>query len=195
MRRLRQARLAGLDHERELQPVAAVRLLLVIADQRLGDAELAVGLEVRVLRVVDLRSDGLEAGLVDQKVQVRGAHVVALLRGEQRARRSVGRHRVAGGLDAGEAERAVLARGELAAQVHLGLRRVLVLVEADGGGMPDVDLCLLNRLTSPVTNPSFERKTRTRRRRAQQRRAVFALRRSRAEERAEIVGLRRLARC
>ena len=68
-------------------------MLDVFTDQRAGDAELAVGLEVRIFRVVDLRGDRLEAGLIDEKVQMRGAHVVPALRREQRARRAVGRHR------------------------------------------------------------------------------------------------------
>src|SRR5688572_31250753 len=70
--RLRPARLAGLDDEGEAQPVG-VALALEVADQRLGDAELAVGLEVRILGVVDLRGDGLVARLVDEEMQMRRA--------------------------------------------------------------------------------------------------------------------------
>src|SRR5438874_5820353 len=65
-RRLRPARFARLQPERELERIRTVRLSYVVADQRLGDAELAVGLEVRILGVVDLGGDGLEARLVDE---------------------------------------------------------------------------------------------------------------------------------
>jgi hypothetical protein len=66
-------------------------------------------------------------------VKVRGAEVVPLLRAEKQAVWAVDRHRIAGGLHGPEAERAVGLGGELAAQIHLGLRGVLVLVEAHRG--------------------------------------------------------------
>src|SRR5947209_19446003 len=59
-RRLRPARLTRLEAERELESIRTVRLSYVVADQRFRHAELAVGLEVRVLGIVDLRGDGLE---------------------------------------------------------------------------------------------------------------------------------------
>src|SRR5947209_7444944 len=45
-RRLRPARFARLQAERELESIRTVRLSYVVADQRLGHAKLAVGLEV-----------------------------------------------------------------------------------------------------------------------------------------------------
>src|SRR6266853_1081975 len=71
-RRFRQAALAGLEREFEFQNVL-VFFFREIPYKCLRDAELAVGLQVRVLGIVDLRGDGLEAGLVDEEVDVRGA--------------------------------------------------------------------------------------------------------------------------
>ena len=73
-------------------------------------------------------------------MDVRRPERVAALRPQQAADHAVGRDRVAGGLDRAEPEAAVRVGRELAAQVHLGLLRVLVLVEADRRGVPDVDL-------------------------------------------------------
>src|SRR2546422_8908196 len=64
-----------------------------------------------------------------QEGEVRRAEVVPLLGTQQRAGRPVGRHRIARGLDAAEAEGAVRVGGKPAAQVHLRLRRILVLVQ------------------------------------------------------------------
>ena len=47
---------------------------------------------------------------------------------------------------------AVLVGRELAAQVHVGLGRVLVLVEAFGRGLPDVDLGVGDRLAVAVVD-------------------------------------------
>src|SRR6185503_21139806 len=96
----------------------------------------------------------------------------------------------AGWLDGGEAERAIRQRGELAAQVHLRLRGVLVLVEADGGGVPHVDFGAGERLALRVLDPALEDQLRSWCRRAQQRRAVLAFGRAGTEERPEVVRLR-----
>src|SRR6267378_2860204 len=86
-RRLGQPALARLEGEREFERVF-LAVPLEVSDQGPGDAELAVGLEMRVAGVVDLRGDGLEARLVDQEVEVRRAEVVPLLGTQQRAGRS-----------------------------------------------------------------------------------------------------------
>src|SRR4051812_14546224 len=138
-RRLGKPGFAGLELERVLQLVAFA-LLHEIADQRLRHAELRVGLEMRILGIVDLRGDGLVSRLVDEEVQVRRPHVVALLRREQRARRAVDGHGIARWLHAPETERTIALRGKDAAQVHLRLLRILVLIEPGRRGLPDVDL-------------------------------------------------------
>src|SRR5688572_32146877 len=69
-------------HESERKRIA-VAVLPVVADERLRHPELAVGLEIFVLWIVDLRGDGLVARLADQEVQVRGTPVVAPLRAQQ----------------------------------------------------------------------------------------------------------------
>ncbi|MNN08741.1 hypothetical protein D3C81_1216030 [compost metagenome] len=64
---------------------------------------------------------------------------MALLRGQQRAHRAIGRHRVAGGTHRAEAIAAVRIGMEAAAQVAVGLRRVLVVVQADRRSLPHLD--------------------------------------------------------
>src|SRR5205085_8790228 len=154
--RLRATRLAGLQAERELERIRAVGLSYVVADQRLGHAKLAVGLEVRILGIVDLRGDGLEAGLVDEEVDMRWSIIVTALRAEQRAGRSFGGHRIAGRFYALEAERAVGVRLEAPAQIHVRLLGILVFVQAGGRGLPHIDLRVLDRLARHVADPTAE---------------------------------------
>ena len=104
----------------------------IVADQMAGDAKLHVGFQKLVVLHVDLRDQRLEAVLGGEEMQMRGAHVVAPLRAQQVAGRSVDRDRIARRLDAAECDVAVGIGGELAAQVHVGLHRVLVLVETFG---------------------------------------------------------------
>ena len=54
----------------------------VVPHQRLGDAELHVGVQIRIVAAVDLRELALEPGLDDQEVQVRGTQVVPALRAQ-----------------------------------------------------------------------------------------------------------------
>src|SRR5215211_954539 len=107
-----------------------VVVALVVADEMAGDAELHVGVETRIVVDVDLRDQRLEPVLGGEEMQVRGAHVVAALRAQELAHRAVDGNRVAGRLDAAEAEAAVAVGDELAAQVHVRLHRVLVLIES-----------------------------------------------------------------
>src|ERR1700716_2160489 len=92
--RLRQAALARLEREFEFQDVL-VFFLCEISYKRLCDPKLTVCFQVRVLGIVDLRGDGLEAGLVDKEVDVRGAEVVPFLRAQQRAGGTVDGDRIA----------------------------------------------------------------------------------------------------
>ena len=51
-------------------------MLDVFADQMPRDAELGIGFEVRVFRIVKLRDQRLEARLVNQEMKMRRPHVV-----------------------------------------------------------------------------------------------------------------------
>src|SRR3954466_10992963 len=64
----REPRLAGLEHEVELQCVGVLAGLHVVTNQGARNAELAVGLEHRIVRIVDLRCNGLVAGLVNEEM-------------------------------------------------------------------------------------------------------------------------------
>ena len=61
---------------------------------------------------------------------MRRPHIVPALRAQKIADRAVDRDRIAGRLHAAETEMALRVGDELAAQVHVGLRRVLVFVKA-----------------------------------------------------------------
>ena len=78
------------------------------------------------------------------------------LRAQQVADRAIHRHRIARRLDGAEREVAVGVGGEGAAQVHVGLRGVLVLVEAFRRCVPDVDLASATRLAVAVAHPGID---------------------------------------
>src|SRR5262249_60820255 len=102
------------------------------ADGMAGDAELDVaGGELAVLDV-GLRDQSLEPLLAGKEMKMRGAHIVPALRAQELAGRPVNGDRIAGGLDAAEADATVRVGEKFAAQVHVGLHRVLVLVKAFG---------------------------------------------------------------
>ena len=85
--------------------------------------------DVGVVRVVDLRDQDLEPWLDDQRVKMRGAIGVPVLRLEEPADDAVGRNRIPDHLDRAEPEAPVRIGRELAAQVDtrpardLGSRR------------------------------------------------------------------------
>ncbi len=85
------------------------------------------------------------------------------------------------------ADVAVGVGGELAAQVHVGLGRVLVLVETLGRGLPDIDLGADHRLAVAVLGPGVDEQLRSRRRRADDRTAVLGARRIEPPERSQQV--------
>src|SRR5271170_5717457 len=59
----------------------------IVTDQGLRHAELGVGFERRIVVAVDLGDVGLEAGLVDQEMQMGRAHIGAALRAQEIAHR------------------------------------------------------------------------------------------------------------
>src|SRR5271157_5330437 len=101
-----------------------------ITEQMAGDAELYVAIDVFVIRRIDLRNQRLESDLVSQEMQMRWAHVVPALRTQKLAHRAVDRNRITGRLDAAETDMAFRVGDKLAAQIHVGLARVLVFVKA-----------------------------------------------------------------
>ncbi len=116
---------------------------------------------------------------------------VALLGAQHVADGARHRHGIAAGLHRAEAETALRIRRELAAQVHVGLFLVLVLVHADRGGMPHVDLDAGERLALAVAHEAGRQQRRAGRRRAHDGAAVLRLRRVHAPEWPE-QGCRRL---
>src|SRR4051794_31203192 len=103
---------------------------------------------------------------------MRGPHVVAALGAKKLSRRSFDRDGIAGGLHTAERDMPVLIGEELAAQVHVGLHRILVFVEPLGRRMPDIDLGALARLALPIAEPGIDKHDRARRWRTDDRAAV-----------------------
>src|SRR5215831_7313574 len=198
-RRLGQAGRAVFHHEGMLERIprrfdvrrARARLIVtnIVADQMTRDAELHVSLDVLVVGYVELRDQCLEARLVNQKVQMSGAHIVAPLRAQQFADRTVDRNRIAGRLDAAEADMTVGIGPELATQVHVGLYRVLIFVKAFRRGLPDVDLGARDRFAVHIAKPGVDKQRRTRSWRTHDRATIWRARRIHAPKRAEKIGV------
>src|SRR5262249_59373671 len=105
----------------------------------------------------------LEPRLADQEVQVRGTEIMPALGAQQLANWTVDRNRIAGRLDAAEVEMALGIGRELAAQIHLGLSRILVLVQTLGRGVPYIHFGSGNRPSLLVANPRLDETGRARR--------------------------------
>ncbi len=127
------------------------------------DAELHVGVDELVVGDVELRDQRLVAVLAGEEMKMRRPHVVPALRAQEISRRSIDRDRVARRLHAAKADMAVGVGEEFAAQVHVGLHRVLVLVEAFGRGVPDVDLRAHDRIALGVAEEGVDEQRRPRR--------------------------------
>src|SRR3974390_1293419 len=108
----------------------------------------------------------------------------------QIADRAVDRDRIAGWFHAAKPEVALRVGHELAPQIHRRLLGILLLVEAFGRGMPDVDLGAFDRLAFFVLPPPVYEQARPRRWRAHDRAAVLGARRVHAPERPEEIGCR-----
>ena len=116
---------------------------------------------------------------------MRGAHVVPPLGAQQFSDRSPDRDRIPGRLHAAERDMALAVGDELAAQVHIGLRRILVLVEAFRRRLPDVDFGPGNGPAGSVPEPCLDEQRRAGCRRPHDRAAVGRRRRMHAPERTE----------
>lgn len=103
---------------------------------------------MRVVAGVDLVDDGGVVGVGDHEVNVGGPHGRAIHEIEKHSGRTVGGQRVRGRAVAVPVELALLVRSELAAEVVLALVGVLEVVLAVGGGLPDVEDCADDGLSS-----------------------------------------------
>src|SRR5258707_318936 len=83
-----------------------------------------------------------------------------MLSAQQVADRAVGRYGVARGLYGAEMKDAVLARLEAPAQVHVSLIGVLVLIQADRRGVPDIDFHRRDRPILRVADVSSNKERR-----------------------------------
>src|SRR5260370_1877002 len=145
----------------------------VVRDQGARHGELGIRLKVRVVVGIDLRNVRLESWLVDQEMQMGRAYVGTALGAQEITHRPVDRYRIAGRLDAAERDVPVGIGGELAAQVHVSLHRILILVISFGRGMPDVDLGAGNRFSLQVLDPGIDENGLARRRRTHDRSAAL----------------------
>src|SRR2546430_11924329 len=102
-----------------------------IADQRLGDAELHVAVDMRVGGIIDLGNQNLESRLEDQRVEMRRPIGMPALCLQQTANDAVGWNGITDHHHGAKPEASVGIRREFAAQVHLGLFWILVLVKPD----------------------------------------------------------------
>src|ERR1700758_2946474 len=128
----------------------ALVMSAVVADQRARHPEHNVAFEVLVVIDEDLRDERFVPGLEAQEVDMSRTIGVPVLGAEHLTNRAVGRYRIAGGLDRSEGEASRGVGRELPPQVHVRLCVVLVFVETDRRGLPDVDLDVCERLTRGV---------------------------------------------
>src|ERR1700753_2644383 len=105
---------------------------------------------MRIVRRVDLRDQRLEASLEDHEVQVGGTEVVASRGPHQIADRAIDGNRIARRLDTPELKLPFRIGDETPAQIHLGLMRILIFVEALRRGMPDVDYSVRDGITMRI---------------------------------------------
>ena len=121
---------------------------------------------------------------------MRGPHVVPSLRAQKFSDRPIDRDWITGGLHAAKCDVSLSVGEELAAQVHVGLRRILVLVETLGRRLPDVDLRARNRPSRRILEPRLDEQRRPRRRGPHDGAAIYRDRRVHAPEGPEQAGVR-----
>src|SRR3712207_969274 len=115
------------------------------------------------MRVVDLRDQHLVPWFVDERVKVRRPVRVAILCLEEPPNDSISRNGVANHFHGAEPETTVFVGRELATEVHLRLLGILVLVQAHGGGMPDVDFGANDGVSGSILDTGIDEKRVTRR--------------------------------
>lgn len=129
---MRNARLAGLKPKFDVKAEAAFAVWLEPAQERADGAKYDVVERVRVLDIEELGREHLVPSGHNDEVQVCGPHWVAPLRCQQLTAWTIDRDGVAGGAHALEPKPAFGVGLEPAAQVHVGLLGVLVLVQTHG---------------------------------------------------------------
>src|SRR6185437_4519810 len=162
-RRFRQPAFASFHHESLIERIPLALhvgrgrrpvMANIVANQRAGDAELRVGFELGIVRRIDLRNQRLEAFLEDQEMQMRRAEIVPVRDPQQITDGTFDWDRIAGWLYAAETEMTMTIGHELAAQIHVGLLRVLLLVETFRRRMPNIDFGAGNRIAFGVLHPA-----------------------------------------
>lgn len=123
-----------------------------ITHQGLGHAKLHVSIDVSVTGVINLRYQDLEPGLDDQCMKMGWPIGVSVLRYQQSSDNTVRGKGIADHLDGAEPETSVGICRELAAQIHVGLIRVLIFIESGRGSVPDIDLGTDNRITVRIND-------------------------------------------
>ena len=118
--------------------LGVIGLGLEVHDQVILHGKDRVDVQVRVVAGVDLVDDGRVLRVGDHQVDVGGAHGRAVHEVEKDTGGTVGGQGVRSRVVAVPVELSLLVRPELAAQVVLGLVRVLEVVLAIGGGLPDI---------------------------------------------------------
>src|SRR5271166_1839158 len=103
----------------------------IVADQRVRDPEDDVAIEIFAAPNKDLRDERLEALLERKKMDMRGPVGMAVLRAQKVADRTVSRNGVGARYDRSEREASFFVGDELASQIHIALRIVLVLIKTD----------------------------------------------------------------
>src|SRR5579885_3003306 len=196
-RRFRQLSFARLHHKglieriplpidvRRRRPAAVAH---VITDERAGDAELHIAIELLVVIDIDLRDQRFESVFENQEVQVRRTKIVPLAGTDKVAHRTINRDRIARRLDAAKAEIPVFAGGEFAAEIHRRLLWVLLLIEAFRRRMPNVDFGSLDWRSILIFDPAPHEERGARCRRTYDRAIVLGPRRIHTPKRAKQIG-------
>jgi hypothetical protein len=124
----------------------------IVSDQRARYPEHDIGFEVFVIINEDLGDERLVPFLESQEVDMRRPKGMSVLGAQHLTDRAVRRDWVACRLDGPKGETTGIVGGEFSAQVHVGLRVVLILIKADRRGLPDVDLDACKGFSGDVYN-------------------------------------------
>lgn len=126
--------------------LGVVCLGLEVHNEIILHSEDGVDGEVGVVAGVDLVDDRGVFGVGDHQVDVSGTHGRSVHELEKDTGGAVGRQGVGSGVVAVPVEFSLLVGAELAAEIVIGLGRVLEVVLAVGRGLPDVEDCADDRL-------------------------------------------------
>lgn len=116
-----------------------IALGLEVHNEIILDGEDGVDGKVGIITGVDLVDDCGIFGVGDHEMDVGGTHGRTVHEAEENTGGAVGGEGVRSGVVAVPVKLSILVRGELATQVVIGLSRVLEIVLAVGGGLPDIE--------------------------------------------------------